>query len=297
MYKSAYKFGLCLMASLIVLSALAIPMGSMNNFQDVMASGKHSDRYDNSQEYDKSYYSDVHQYTPDYNYYYEPMKTQQQQSSYNIIYDDTKQISYNDSYEDMKTYSTYPTKDKKYVCQTGQFKGFFVESVEFCKLTIAQGPQGPIGPPGATGATGATGPQGERGLTGGTGEPGEDGMDGATGPRGFNGTDGINGTQGPPGPAGMTFINNTNTYFRDAVSRNITGTTPPFFTTALSQCESGDTILWRSFAQTNVNNPGILTQDNNLGNFGWLIVLKSDTEFPLFSLTILCFDNPPLLFP
>ena len=57
MYKSAYKFGLCLMASLIVLSALAIPMGSMNNFQDAMASGKHSDRYDNSQEYDKSYYS------------------------------------------------------------------------------------------------------------------------------------------------------------------------------------------------------------------------------------------------
>ena len=29
-------------------------------------------------------------------------------------------------------YSNYPTKDKKYVCQTGQFEGFFVESVEFC---------------------------------------------------------------------------------------------------------------------------------------------------------------------
>ena len=75
-------------------------MGNMNLFSDVMASGKHSDRYDNSQECDKSYYSDVNQYTPDYNYYYEPMKTQQQQASY----DDTKQISYNDSYEDMKTY-------------------------------------------------------------------------------------------------------------------------------------------------------------------------------------------------
>src|SRR5688500_18871620 len=81
------------------------------------------------------------------------MKTQQQQSSYddnnnNYNYDDTKRISYSDSYEDMKTYSTYPTKDKKYVCQTGQFKGFFVESVEFCKLEIPAGPQGPAGPDG-----------------------------------------------------------------------------------------------------------------------------------------------------
>ena len=32
-----------------------------------------------------------------------------------------KQISYNNSYEDMKKYSTYQTKDKKYVCQTGQY--------------------------------------------------------------------------------------------------------------------------------------------------------------------------------
>ena len=72
----------------------------------------------------------------------------------NYDYDDTKKISYNDSYEDMKKYSTYPTKDKKYVCQTGQFKGFFVESVEFCKLKIAEGPPGP---------TGATGPQGLQG--------------------------------------------------------------------------------------------------------------------------------------
>ena len=107
MYKSAYKLGLYLMASLIVLSALAIPMGNMNLFSDAMASGKHHDKYDNYQEYDKSYYSDNdNQYTPDYNYYYEPMK--QQQSSYdnnnNYGYDDTKQISYSDSYEDMKTY-------------------------------------------------------------------------------------------------------------------------------------------------------------------------------------------------
>ena len=119
MYKSASKFGLYLMASLIVLSALAIPMSNMNLFSDAMASGKNHDKYDNYKEYE-NYYSDDNQYTPDYNYYYEPMK--QPQSSYdynNYGYDDTKQISYSDSYEDMKTYSTYPTKDKKYVCQTG----------------------------------------------------------------------------------------------------------------------------------------------------------------------------------
>jgi hypothetical protein len=77
----------------------------------------------------------------------------QQQPSYDNSYgyDNNKKISYSDSYEDMKTYSTYPTKDKKYVCQTGQFKGFFVESVEFCKLEIPSGPQGPQGPQGPAG--------------------------------------------------------------------------------------------------------------------------------------------------
>ena len=48
----------------------------------------------------------------------------------------------------------YISKDKKYVCQRGQFEGFHVESVEFCKLKIAQGPPGPQGSPGATGTTG-----------------------------------------------------------------------------------------------------------------------------------------------
>jgi hypothetical protein len=46
-----------------------------------------------------------------------------------------------DTYGD-SSYSKYPTIDKKVACQTGQFEGFFVESVEFCKLTIAQGAPG-----------------------------------------------------------------------------------------------------------------------------------------------------------
>jgi hypothetical protein len=73
MYKSAYKFGLFVMASLIMLSAsvAAIPMSNMNLLSDAMASEKkHSDKYDNSKEYEKSYYSDDNRYTSDYNYYY-----------------------------------------------------------------------------------------------------------------------------------------------------------------------------------------------------------------------------------
>ena len=64
----------------------------------------------------------------------------------------------------MKKYSTYPTKDKKYVCQTEQFQGFFVESVEFCKLKITQGPAGPQGIPGIPGAIGPQGPAGPNEL-------------------------------------------------------------------------------------------------------------------------------------
>ena len=104
------------MASLIVLSALAIPMGNMNLFSDAMASGKHSDKNYKYQEDEKSYYSDEgdNKYTPDYNYYYEPMNQYQpqQQPSYdnNYGYDNNKKISYSDSYEDMKTYSTISYK-------------------------------------------------------------------------------------------------------------------------------------------------------------------------------------------
>ena len=168
MQKLATMFGFVLMASLIMLLTVgAIPMGNMNLFSDAMASGKHSDKNDNYREYE-NYYSQDNQYTPDYNYNYEPMKQQQQQSSYDYNndygYDNHKQISYSDSYEDMKTYSTYPTKDKKYVCQTGQFQGFYVESVEFCKLKIAQGPAGPQGIPGIPGAIGPQGPAGPNEL-------------------------------------------------------------------------------------------------------------------------------------
>ncbi|MGZ5548009.1 MAG: hypothetical protein ACXWFZ_08670 [Nitrososphaeraceae archaeon] len=111
----------------------AIPMGNMNLFQNAMATEKNSDKYDNSQGYESYYSDDENKYRPNYddNYYYH----MQPQPSYSISYgyDDNKKISYNNSYDnDNSKYSNYPTKDKKYVCQTGQFEGFFVESVEFC---------------------------------------------------------------------------------------------------------------------------------------------------------------------
>ena len=37
--------------------------------------------------------------------------------------------NHDDSY-----YSQYPTDDKKYECQKGPLEGFFVGSVEFCKI-------------------------------------------------------------------------------------------------------------------------------------------------------------------
>ena len=40
-----------------------------------------------------------------------------------------------DKYGD-SSYSQYPTDDKKYECRTGPFEGFFVGSVEFCKIKI-----------------------------------------------------------------------------------------------------------------------------------------------------------------
>ena len=199
MLKSANMFGFFLMASLIMLSVSAALIGNMNLFTDAMASGKHSDKNDKYQEDEKNYYSDEgdNKYSPDYNYYqyYQPMQQQDEQlgnNNNNYGYDNNdykdKTISYNTSYEDSKKYSTYPTKDNKYVCQTGQFQGFYVESVEFCKLKIPQGPQGP------TGATGATGPQGPPGATGATG---------------LTGSQGIQGPIGPQGPSGITELNDT----------------------------------------------------------------------------------------
>jgi hypothetical protein len=84
-------------------------------------------------------------------------------------------------YDDKRSYSTYPTEEKKYECRTGPFEGFFVSSVEFCKhikfddkdrkdirdrdnRTGTQGPPGPQGPQGIQGPIGPNGTQGPSGI-------------------------------------------------------------------------------------------------------------------------------------
>jgi len=204
------------MATLIMLSVSAAFVGNMNTFPTEIASGKHSDKNYKYQVDDKNYYSDKgdYRYSSDYNYYqyYQPIQ-QQHQSNYdntNYGYDNDykdKRISYNTSYEDIKKYSTYSTKDKKYVCKKGQFEGFYVESVEFCGLKIAQGP---LGPQGIEGIQGPIGP---------------------------------NSTQGPPGPQGQSVIitlNDTNTYIVNSFFTEVNASS---YECVFAICDTEDSII------------------------------------------------------
>jgi YVTN family beta-propeller protein len=83
------------------------------------------------------------------------------------------------------SYSKYPTEENKYECQKGPLEGFFVSSVEFCKLKSpssserGQGSQGEPGPQGPQGETGPQGPQGEPGPKGDKGDKGDPGTGGS----------------------------------------------------------------------------------------------------------------------
>ena len=98
----------------------------------------------NYNDYENEYGPDEREYT---NSYEEEDKNNQQyeEPDYNeepYSYDGY----YGDSYRDYGMYSKYPsTKDNKFVCKTGQFAGFLVESPTFCNLEIPVGPQGPAG--------------------------------------------------------------------------------------------------------------------------------------------------------
>ena len=152
--------GLFLMASLLVGTSV-----NVNMFSPAMASEKDRDddkrhQYDKdnnkyeqstyeSDPYTNSYgmsYNDDSRYDNSYDNGYDRASYDQQR--YDATYDKT-------AYNVEDTYSKYPTKDKKYECRTGLFEGFFVSSVEFCKLKIGEGKQGPPGsqgiqrPPGA----------------------------------------------------------------------------------------------------------------------------------------------------
>ena len=98
-----------------------------------------------------------------------------------------------DSYSSNKNenpYSTYPTYDKSFSCQTGQFEGFFVEAEEFCNLEITQGQ------PGQQGQQGIQGPKGDKGDRGPQGDTGVQGLQGKKGDKGEQGLPGINGKDG-----------------------------------------------------------------------------------------------------
>jgi hypothetical protein len=142
--------------------------------------------------------------------------------------------SYDD--DDDNSYSTYPTDDKKYECQTGPFEGFFVSSVEFCKhvkfddrkdnerkdnnVTGIQGPPGPAGPQGPPGPQGLPGANGTDGQDGAQGPPGPQGPPGFNGTQGTQGERGFNGTQGLPGPSGVVNPSNAYIVWQDSTPGN-----------------------------------------------------------------------------
>jgi hypothetical protein len=177
-------------------------------------------------------------------------------------------------YDDKRSYSTYPTDEKKYECRTGPFEGFFVSSVEFCKhikfddrKDVRDNRTGVQGPPG---------PQGPQGIQG---------------PPGLNGTNGINGTQGPPG---ITFINNTDLYEVQGITVNATSSINPI--TSQAFCDDGDIVVeggYRSLnqADSNVLVDGPSTANGVFDNAYVVSMLGGGKQFFAFAF---CFDNPPL---
>ncbi len=203
-----------------------------------------------------------------------------------------------DKYGD-SDYSTYPTEDNKYECQTGPLEGFFVSTVEFCKhvkfdkdrkdvrdnKTGTQGPPGPQGPPGATGATGATGPAGPQGIQG------------PIGPNGIQGPIGPNGIQGPPG---ITQLNATNIYINTSEAIILED---DLLSVTLAQinCDPGDTSISGGYvtntvpsAQYNVDFDAPFVGGDDGGTNSWTVRMISQGIPIAFTGYVKCFDNPPL---
>ena len=191
---------------------------------------------------------------------------------------------YGDSY-----YSQIPTDDKKYECRTGQFEGFFVSSVEFCKhvkfdkddrkdnnRTGTQDPPGPQGPKGDTGATGATGLQG---------------IQGPIGP---------NGTQGPAGP------NQINQSLIYSVRGNLSTTSdaPLAVASSEAECDVGDVAIGGEFTISSFDTSdsigdirflaaGTNGPSGNLDSYQTFIQTNNGSVQTISSIVV-CFDNPPL---
>jgi hypothetical protein len=186
-------------------------------------------------------------------------------------------------YDDTRSYSTYPTDDKKYECRTGPFEGFFVGSVEFCKhikfddnkrkdirdnRTGIQGPPGPPGPPGANGTQGPAGPQGIQGI---------------------QGPIGPNGTQGPAGPSQIL---NTSIYF---VAGNSSTSSPVLEASSVANCDEGDTVLSGSYSLESPADALLVLDFSTIENDGWAAFAEQlPAGLPVtIQAFAQCFDNPP----
>jgi hypothetical protein len=126
--KRTIMCGFVLMTSLlliILLTLAAIPFVNMKVFTNAMAVVIDPAINDTSQTYGG--YPDTLKNNNNNNKY-----QLQSNDNDNSNYDDKKMSSYNSNYYDKN--NKYPTRDKIYVCQSGQFEGFFVSSVEFCDL-------------------------------------------------------------------------------------------------------------------------------------------------------------------
>jgi hypothetical protein len=128
--------------------------GMDNSYDDRKSYGMddsygYSDDRDDKKKYDSYGASDygMDDARQNYDLYYNGEETYSQVDPYQQSYD---------SYEEM--YSKYPTKDKKFVCEEGPFKGFFVVKPKFCDVELPPGPAGPQGPPGQNGTQGPAGP-------------------------------------------------------------------------------------------------------------------------------------------
>ena len=186
-----------------------------------------------------------------------------------------------DNYGD--SYSTYPTDDKKYECQTGPLEGFFTSSVEFCKHVkfddkkdrdTKVGPPGPVGPQGAIGPTGPQGIQGTQGI---------------------QGPIGPNGTQGPAGPAEILPER-----LYEAFSNTSTIISPFTNTETAAFCDTGDIVIDGNVLIFNRAEPfelNLLRFGTSLSTFDTFHRYDggiSGTNGTSIQVAAICFDNEPL---
>ena len=182
-----------------------------------------------------------------------------------------------DKYWD-RSYSQYPTDNKKYECRTGPFEGFFVSSVEFCKHVKFDKDNDRKD----NSRDNQTGPAGANST-----------VPGPQGPPGINGTSGVNGTQSP------ITINTTNIYTKvgpiNLAATNAGGPTISF--TSLAFCDTGDNALSGSFR---LNGSSVIRFDQPVitenGRNATAFVVPPAEGFTVGQVQadVVCFDNPPL---